>query len=134
MSTTAVTLSFGGKDTLFHITDTEIWHMELAPLPRAPGMNGPSGRIAVGPLYARILRGQYRIDGADVGIAAQAEWASLDLDRVIFYGLVGGGKDEDEAAHLLRTVTRPMPLMQRWDLAFAILGARFEGDVGGGED
>jgi hypothetical protein len=124
---TDVTLEFGGKPTRFHIGQHELFLMEVAPSLYLRGPGGPSARVAVGPLYARILRGRYQVEGQDVGMPTQAEWSSRDLDIVIFYGLVGGGKSEDEAADLLAKHVNPMPLADRWNLAFAVLGACYEG-------
>ncbi len=131
MTTTHVTLPFAGEDTVFHIGSRQIMQIEFAPSIYAGGPIGVSGRMAIGPLYARILRGRYSVDGEEVGIPAQAEWSAHDLDAVIFYGLCGGGKDEVDAADLMRSHVFQLPLMQRWDLAVAILGARFEGSSAG---
>lgn len=127
MTETEVILQFGGKPTRFHIGQHELFLMEVAPSRYLRGPSGTAARVAVGPLYGRILRGRYQVEGQDVGMPTQAEWSARDLDIVIFYGLVGAGEREVDAAELLHQHVDPMPLADRWNLAFAILGARYEG-------
>lgn len=125
---TDFTTEIAGKPITFHIGSSQMFRMEVAP---SQYVSGPChrllARVEVGPLYARILSGRFEVDGESVGIPARAEWSARDLEIVIFYGLVGGGMAEEDAAEFRRKHIAPLPLAKQWDLAVAILGARVEG-------
>jgi hypothetical protein len=118
---TAVTLPLGGKDRRFYIGSFQILHMERGT--RRFGRDP----AALGAIYARLLRGRYEADGEAFGIPSQAEWKSSDLDEVIYYGLVGGGETESDTDDLMREHVAKLPMMERWNMAVAILGACIEG-------
>jgi hypothetical protein len=99
--------------------------------------------VGIGGLYARLLRGRYRLDGAPLGLATEAGFHLADVIEPIRQGLIGGRRGEVDgaavevtsiaAARLVenylcaRDGTLRVPLREAWNLAVAIVGALIEG-------
>lgn len=93
-------------------------------------------KAGVGVIYSRVLQGRMAED-ISVGHTAYAAFAFDDLRETIRLGLIGGGSgmvDDKEvkvgalrANELVERYLNPMPLVEQWNLAAAILFALIEG-------
>lgn len=93
-------------------------------------------KVGVGGLYARVLQGRLT-ENIDVGHPAYGAYHVDDLVETVRQGLIGGGKglvDGKEvtvgalrANDLVERYLLPMPLVDQWNLAAAILYAKVEG-------
>lgn len=93
-------------------------------------------KIGIGGLYARVIQGRLSED-ITVGHPAYAAYHMDDLVEVVRQGLIGGGAgmvDGQEvkvgalrANELVERYLVPMPLVEQWNLAAAILFAKIEG-------
>jgi hypothetical protein len=108
-------------------------------LPQLHELQAKTG-IGVGALYARVLQG--RVAGnVEVGHPGFAAYHVDDLVETVRQGLIGGGEGytgegdnrQDvkvsalRANELVENYLLPMPLMDQWNLAAAILFAKVEG-------
>lgn len=92
--------------------------------------------VGIGGLYARVLQGRVT-DDVSVGHPQYGAYHIDDLVETVRQGLIGGGQGMVDGAEItvgaLRAndlVTRylmPMPLVEQWNLAAAILYAKIEG-------
>lgn len=92
--------------------------------------------IGIGGLYARVLQGRVPEDVA-VGHPAYAAYRIEDLIETVRQGLIGGAMgwvDGQEikvgplrANELVERYLLPMPLMEQWNLAAAVLHAKIDG-------
>jgi hypothetical protein len=55
------------------------------------------------------------------------EWTSADVQKVIKWGLIGGGIPPHHAAEMVRDYVDPLPLEQSWQLARNILQVGWHG-------
>lgn len=91
--------------------------------------------IRIGEAYARILQGRAIVDGNDEGFPGHAAFSATELDDIIQMGLLGGGGsvdgritwDEYEIREWMKRDVYPLPLVDRWRMAFLILSACVEG-------
>lgn len=93
-------------------------------------------KAGIGAIYARVLQGRVA-DDITVGHPAYAAYYLDDLVETVRQGLIGGGvgwvDDNEVKVGALRAndlVTRyfhPLPLMEQWNLAAAILHAKIDG-------
>lgn len=123
---TEVELKFGDGDYLFALRLPQI--LELQRLCGA----------GIFPIYARVLRGRYVLEGGlAFGAPHEGEAFISDIYETIRLGLLGGGKGrvngEDvivtpgRARELIETYCHGRPLNESWDFAAAILAATIEG-------
>ncbi|MCK8457033.1 hypothetical protein [Sphingomonas faeni] len=131
---TDLTLDFAGGKFRFHLNDQQMWNLER-------GLGGPQSLpqppLLIGPAYARLLRGRFIRDGEEIASPAHAEFSAVELSQIIRAGLIGGGGgdvgdehiswDEYDVDSYMRCYVSPMPLVERWELALAIMGAAVEG-------
>lgn len=90
----------------------------------------------IGVVYARVLQGRGGEDLADAHPGLAAFYAD-DLRETVRQGLIGGAKGRVDGADVLVSSLRatelveryldPMPLLEQWKLAAAILYAKVEG-------
>lgn len=135
---TDVHLSFAGGVFRFHLNDTQMMYLEMG-FDRERGVRHPP--IRIGAAYASLLRGRFELDGQAVGSPAHADYSVTEMNAIIRAALLGGGGGENRGQKItwddydvdsyMRAHVHPMPLMERWDLALAIMGARIEGLVPG---
>lgn len=132
--TTGADLPFAGGTFQFHLTEAQMWRLEL-------GIWGRHGmgrqKINIGAAYARLIKGRFLVDGADVGSPGHAEYSVVEMNAIIECALIGGGGGTvngqrvtittENVDDYMRRYVHPLPLMERWDLALAVLGARIEG-------
>lgn len=93
-------------------------------------------KAGIGVIYARTLQGRMSED-ISVAHPGYAAFHIDDLVETVRQGLIGGGQamvDEQEvkvgalrANELVARYLLPMPLVEQWNLAAAILYARIEG-------
>jgi hypothetical protein len=93
-------------------------------------------KAGIGALYARVLQGRMAED-INVAHPAYAAFHITDLVETVRQGLIGGGQgtvDGQEvkvgalrANELIDRYLMPLPLMEQWNLAAAILYAKVEG-------
>ncbi len=92
--------------------------------------------IGIGGLYARVVQGRMT-DDITVGHSAYAAYHVNDLIETVRQGLIGGGEGLVDgqnvkvgalrANDLVERYLMPMPLVEQWNLAAAILFAKIEG-------
>lgn len=131
---TDLTLDFAGGKFRFHLNDQQMWNLERG-IGEAGELRQPP--LLIGEAYARLLRGRFIVEGKEVGSPAHAEFSAIELSQVIRAGLIGGGGgdvgdnhiswDEYDVDSYMRRYISPMPLVGRWELALAIMGAAVEG-------
>lgn len=95
-------------------------------------------KIGIGGLYARTVQGRVTND-IHVGHPAYATFHIDDLVETVRQGLIGGGSGVVDGADVKVSALRandlveryllPMPLVEQWNLAAAILYAKIEGYV-----
>ena len=95
-------------------------------------------KAGIGAIYARLLQGRVS-DDVSIGHPAYAAFYASDVVETVRQGLIGGGKgwvDNQEvvvgplrANDLVERYLLPMPLVDQWNLAAAILYAKVEGYV-----
>jgi hypothetical protein len=133
---TDLTLDFAGGKFRFHLNDQQMHLLER-------GLSGqmglPEPPLLIGPAYARLLQGRFIRDGEEIASPAHAEFSATQISQIIRAGLVGGGGgdvgdkhiswDEYDVDSYIRRYISPMPLVERWDMALAIMGAAVEGIV-----
>ncbi len=131
---TDITLPFARGAFQFHLNDQQMWNLER-------GLGGPQGLrqppMFIGVAYARLLRGRFIRDGEEIASPAHAEFSAIELSQIIRAGLLGGKGGEIDGEHIswdeydvdsfMTTYVSPMPLVERWELALAIMGAAVEG-------
>lgn len=93
-------------------------------------------KVGIGGLYARVLQGRVR-DDIEVGHPGYAAYHLEDLVETVRHGLIGGGTatvngqevkvGAMRANELVERYLHPMPLMEQWNLAAAILHAKVDG-------
>lgn len=93
--------------------------------------------IGIGGLYARVLQGRVADGEQTVGHPAYSAFYLADLRETIRQGLIGGGEGLVDgqavkvtalrANDMLERYATPMPLVDQWNLAAAILFAAVEG-------
>ena len=92
--------------------------------------------VGIGGLYARVLQGRMREDIA-VGHPGFAAYHLEDLIETVRHGLIGGGQgivNGEEikvgalrANQLVERYLHPLPLIEQWNIAAAILHAKVDG-------
>ncbi len=95
-----------------------------------------AGNVGIGAIYARTVQGRMA-DDVTVGHPAYGAYHIGDLIETVRQGLIGGGMgmvDGQEvkvgpmrANELVERYLMPMPLVEQWNLAAAILYAKIEG-------
>ena len=55
------------------------------------------------------------------------QWTAHDVQRVVLWGLVGGGMETHVAADMLRDFLDPLPMFRAWELATQIIRAGWLG-------
>lgn len=101
-------------------------------------------KAGIGAVYARVVQGRLT-DDISIGHPAYAAYHQEDLLETVRQGLIGGGSglvDGQEvkvgalrANELVERYFLPLPLVEQWKLAAAILYAKIEGyEPEGGED
>lgn len=99
--------------------------------------------VGIGGLYARVLQG--RVPGeVDVGHPAYAGYYLDDVVETVRQALIGGGEGMVDgqdvkvsalrANELVERYLHPMPLVEQWNLAAAILYAKVEGYTPAADD
>lgn len=93
-------------------------------------------KVGIGGLYARVLQGRVA-DDVTVGHPAYAAYHIDDLVETVRQGLIGGGQalvngqevkvGSLRANELVERYLLPLPLMEQWNLAAAILHAKVDG-------
>lgn len=93
-------------------------------------------KIGIGGLYARVLQGRVDAD-VSVGHPAYSAFHIDDIVETVRQGLIGGGQGMVDGAEvkvgplraneLVERYLMPMPLVEQWNLAAAILFAKIEG-------
>lgn len=71
----------------------------------------------------------------DLGIGPQqiiervhsGQWVAADVQKVVLWGLVGGGMQTHVAADMIRDFLDPVPMFRAWELAVQILNAGWFG-------
>jgi hypothetical protein len=92
--------------------------------------------VGIGALYARVLQGRVQDDIA-VGHSQYAAYHHVDLTETVRQGLIGGGVGLVDGAEvkvgamranqLVERYLHPLPLVDQWKLAAAILYAKVDG-------
>lgn len=95
-------------------------------------------KAGIGAIYARVLQGRVS-DDITIGHPAYAAYYQADLIETVRQGLIGGGQGIVDGVDVKVTSLRanelveryllPMPLVDQWNLAAAILYAKVEGYV-----
>jgi hypothetical protein len=93
-------------------------------------------KMGIGAIYARVLQGRVAED-ISVGHPMYAAFYQEDLVEVMRQGLIGGGQGMVDGAEvkvgplraneLIERYFLPLPLVEQWNLAAAILYAKVEG-------
>lgn len=133
---TSINLPLGDDTFKFKLGLTEFAALESGgPHPDGNAWDRNRRPILIGEAYARILQGRAIIEGKDEGLPGHAAFSATELDAIIVMGLLGGGgstdgritwKEYDVYAWMKRDVY-PLPLVDRWRMAFLILSACVEG-------
>lgn len=127
----------------FALNDQAISQLERLPFTRTR-VDGTKENIGIGGIYQSIARGRaLAMTGAPNWAAISAidpdaaDFSLTYVDQIIMHGLVVGGEgvvddekvliDDHDARRLIRDHFRDRPLIERWTLAFAILGAAMFG-------
>ena len=55
------------------------------------------------------------------------QWSASDVQKVVLWGLVGGGMQTNVAADMIRDFLDPMQMFRAWELAVGILSAGWFG-------
>lgn len=94
--------------------------------------------VGIGALVARVIQGRHESD-ISVGHPAYAAYHAEDLVEVVRQGLIGGGEGMVDgqdvkvgamrANQLVENYLLPLPLMEQWNIAAAILHAKVNGWV-----
>jgi hypothetical protein len=91
----------------------------------------------VGEIFARLMRGRV-MDGTEIALmATQAVFRAEDVRETVRLGLIGGGRgvvaeqevkvDAVKARVLCERYLDPLPLLDQWKFAAAIMAARMVG-------
>lgn len=94
----------------------------------------------IGPLYARVVKGRYILNGENIGNPMEAQFFAADLVETVRQGLIGGksGLVDDQvvevkpadANRLVKAYVFPeQPLSDAWGLAASILATAIDGYV-----
>lgn len=107
-------------------------------LPQLQELQVKCGNVGIGAIYARVLAGRVK-DDVTVGHPAFAAYHIDDLRETARQGLIGGALawvDDQEvkvgpmrANDLIARYFDPLPLMEQWNIAAAILHAKVDGYV-----
>lgn len=134
----SIELPFADGTYRFRLTELEMVLLELGYAHPSSSRETKAPPMRIGEAYARLLRGRYTIDGEDVGVPGGADFSVIELNALIRMALIGGGGGtttdgrtvtwaDRDPEQLMADYVFPLPLMERWDMALAVLGARVEG-------